>query len=118
MKKYSLVFVSAFLFLPSIVFAGGWLKDVGDKLGRGVISDATGIDVTKHEDGQAEASAEQGTVSSGYQRGTLTLACGCNGNVQIGATRSNQQCASGVDETVLCKGRCQGGGRPWAAVCQ
>ena len=117
MKKITLALI--FLFLPSVAFAGSWIKGVGDTLGRGLITDATGIDVNKQQGGGQETpNNQQGTYSGGLQRGAATIACGCNGNIQIGARRQNQECASGVDQTVLCRGGCSGGGSPWAAICQ
>ena len=116
MNKY--IFALVFLFLPSLVFAGGWFNDVADTIGRAKVTDITGVDVSKQQGGQEIVNSAQDTASGGLQRGAITNACGCYGNVQIGATRQNQQCASGVDATVLCKGRCQGGGSPWATVCQ
>jgi hypothetical protein len=123
MNKYIIALV--LLFLPSLTFSGGFIKDVGNPIAKDVIdaiirdnvSKILGIDV-RQRGGQAITNSAQDTTSSGLQQGAVTNACGCYGNVQIGATRQNQQCASGVEATALCYGRCQGGGSPWATVCQ
>jgi hypothetical protein len=106
----NVLLVLAFLFLPSIAFAG-W-SDVFDKLGREAVTETTGVDVTKQEN-----TAQESTPA--LQRGAFSLACACYGKVQPGLTRANQQCASGVDQIVVCDGVCQGSHwRPSGAICQ
>lgn len=115
MKKYCVAL--ALLLVPSVALAGGWLKDIGDKLGRGIVSEATGIDVTKHEENNSN-NEDQAASSGTLPRGAITTACGCYGSVPVGATRVNQACASGVEQIMLCNGRCPGRVRPSATVCQ
>lgn len=73
---------------------------------------------------QNQASNEQAndtnqfSGSLGSPSGTITVSCGCYGNIQIGATRPSNVCASGVEQVVQCKGGCKRGGVPVASVCQ
>ncbi|HJV64842.1 MAG TPA: hypothetical protein VJ550_03820 [Geomonas sp.] len=117
MRITKIIFVLAVLLIPTLASAKGWLADIGDQIGREMVSNATGVDV-RRQTGAQDSGSDQESSSGGLASGTRTLNCGCYGNVQAGATRQNTQCSSGVDAVVLCNGRCSGGGRPWAAVCQ
>jgi len=129
------------VFLPTFAFARGFFKDMGDNILKGVSDNITeGVTGRPVERGQQqqeqqqdpqqqqEQQEQQNTYQPNerkvkprkarYQSGTIVRACGCNGNVEIGIARQNNSCASGVSETVLCRGGCNGGGSPWAVVCQ
>lgn len=57
-------------------------------------------------------------LMQGLPSGSPTSTCGCWGYVEVGATRPNPQCASGIDTVVMCQGVCAGGGAPWQSLCQ
>ncbi len=57
-------------------------------------------------------------LMQGLPSGSPTSTCGCWGYVEVGATRPNAQCASGIDTVVMCQGVCAGGGAPWQSLCQ
>jgi hypothetical protein len=57
-------------------------------------------------------------VAKGDPPGYQTAACGCHGFVQLGASRPNDECQSGVEVAVACPGWCPLGGAPWGMVCR
>ena len=57
-------------------------------------------------------------LMQGLPSGAATSTCGWWGYVEVGATRPNSQCASGIDMVVMCQGVCAGGGAPWQSLCQ
>lgn len=54
---------------------------------------------------------------TGLASGTPTSACGCWGYVNLGATRPNPVCASGLEVAVGCPALCVAGGYQWQKRC-
>jgi len=112
MRKILLA-IAVLSLLPTCAFAArGFFPQLGEKLVDNIVGGET-----KPEENTQGAGQGEWSEAVKMQRGTISLACGCNGNVNIGASRKNDQCASGVEQAVLCNGRCKNG-RQWAAVCQ
>ena len=117
MKKILLLAIIVFVFSPSCVFADFWNK-LRDRVTDQVLPDNSNQGQEQAADTSQAGDNSQPAQNISQPRGTMVLQCGCNGNVQIGTTRQSNVCASGVEQAILCNGKCKGGGRQWASVCQ
>lgn len=117
MKSLSLLTVTVSIILSSYAYADFW-SNLRDRVVDQVMPSSNNSQ-NHQQDSSTDSNQTQQTQNSvKYQRGTIVLPCGCNGSVQIGATKQSDVCASGVEQAVVCRGVCAGGGSQWASVCQ